>query len=93
MREFLKYVNGGKSDHPFVKEIEDKVAQIKANKEWRLEYMTLLMREEEIREEGREEGIRGMVSVLKELNIPLQTILIKLQEQYGLSPEMSEKYL
>lgn len=93
VREFLKYVNGGKSDHPFIKEIEDKVAQIKANKEWRLEYMTLLMREEEIREEGREEGIRGMVSVLKELNIPLQTILIKLQEQYGLSPEMSEKYL
>ena len=101
VREFLKYVNGGKSNNPFVKAIEDKVAQVKANKEWRLEYMTLLMREEEIREEGREEGrkegreegIRGMVSVLKELNIPLQTILTKIQEQYGLSPEMSKKYL
>lgn len=97
VREFLRYVNGGKSDNPFVKEIDDKVTQVKANKEWRMEYMTLLMREEEIREEareeGREEGIRGTVSVLKGLNIPIQTILIKIQEQYHLSPEASKKYL
>lgn len=113
VREFLKYVNGGKSDHPFVKELEKKVEQVKANKEWRLEYMTLLMREEEIREEareeglllgrkegreegreeGRREGIYGMVSVLRELNIPSQTILLKIQEQYSLSPEESKKYL
>lgn len=97
IREFLKYVNGEKSDSAFVKEIEDRVAQIKASEEWRLEYMTLLMREQEIWEEaeekGREEGIRGTVTLLKELNIPLQTILIKIQKQYNLSPETSEKYL
>lgn len=105
VREFLKYVNGGKSDNPFVKEIEDKVAQVKENKEWRLEYVTLLMRDQENqeigieigkqigREEGREEGIRGTVSVLREMNIPPQTILIKIQEQYNLSPETSKKYL
>lgn len=101
IREFLKYVNGEKSDSPFVKEIEDRVAQIKASEEWRLEYMTLLMREQEIweeaeekgREMGREEGIRGTVTLLKELNIPLQTIRIKIQQQYNLSPETSEKYL
>lgn len=105
IREFLKYVNGEKSDSAFVKEIEDRVAQIKASEEWRLEYMTLLMREQEIweeaeekgremgREEGREEGIRGTVTLLKELNIPLQTIRVKIQQQYNLSPETSEKYL
>ena len=109
IREFLKYVNGEKSDSPFVKEIEDRVAQIKASEEWRLEYMTLLMREQEIweeaeekgremgrkegREEGREEGIRGTVTLLKELNIPLQTIRVKIQQQYNLSPETSKKYL
>ncbi len=43
--------------------------------------------------EIREEGIRGTVSVLKELNIPLPTILAKIQEQYGPSLEMSKKYL
>ena len=97
VREFLKYVNGGKSDNPFVKEIDAKVIQAKENQEWRLEYMTLLMREEEIREEakeeGREEGIRGTVSVLKDLGIPVQTILAKIQEQYHLTPEISAKYL
>ena len=45
------------------------------------------------REEGRREGIYGMVSVLKELNIPSQMILVKLQEKYNLSPEESKKYL
>lgn len=105
VREFLKYVNGEKSDNPFVKEIEDKVAQVKKNEEWRLEYVTLLMRDQENqeigieigkelgREEGREEGIRGTVSVLKGMNIPPQTILLKIQEQYHLSPEVSKKYL
>ena len=29
IREFLKYVNGEKSDSAFVKEIEDRAAQIK----------------------------------------------------------------
>ncbi len=101
LREFLKYVNGGKSDNPFVKEIEDRVAEVKASKEWRLEYVTLLMREQEIweeaeekgREKEREEGIRGMVTVLKELGIPSKTILSKIQKQYNLSPEISKKYL
>lgn len=45
------------------------------------------------REEGREEGIRGTVSVLRELGIPVQTILEKIQEEYHLSPEVSKKYL
>lgn len=45
------------------------------------------------REEGREEGIRGTVSVLKELGIPMQTIRAKIQEEYNLTPESCKKYL
>ncbi len=56
VREFLKYVNGGDSSHPFVKEIKERVRQAKSNEEWRREYMTLLMRDQENREIGREEG-------------------------------------
>lgn len=101
VREFLKYVSGDESDNPFVKEIDEKVAQVKESKEWRLEYMTLLMREAEIREEaeekgreeGREEGIRGTVSVLREMDVPAQTILLKIQKQFNLNPETSKKYL
>ncbi len=45
------------------------------------------------RKEGREEGIRGIVSVLKELGVPQQTILSQIQKQYNLSLETSKKYL
>ncbi len=43
--------------------------------------------------EGREKGIRDTVSILKNLGIPQQTILAKIQEQYHLSSEASKKYL
>ena len=43
--------------------------------------------------EGIKEGIEGTVSILKDLGVPPQTILIKIQEQYHLSPEASKKYL
>lgn len=46
-----------------------------------------------IKREGIEEGIRGTVSILKNLDVPPQTILLKIQEQYNLSPEASKKYL
>ncbi len=46
-----------------------------------------------IKREGIEEGIKGTVSILKNLGVPAQTILVKIQEQYNLSPEASKKYL
>ena len=45
------------------------------------------------REEGREEGIYGTVSILKKLNVPVQTILAKIQEEYNLSLETAKKYI
>lgn len=97
IREFLKYVNGGKSENPFVKELEDKVAQVKSNREWGMEYMTLRMRDRENqeigREEERQEGIKKMVSALKSFGIPPQSILLKIQEEYNLTPEVSKQYL
>ncbi|MCI8682333.1 MAG: hypothetical protein HFH50_04990 [Lachnospiraceae bacterium] len=48
---------------------------------------------EEGMEKGMEKGIRGTVSILKNLGLPPQTILLKIQEQYGLSPEVSKKFL
>ena len=46
-----------------------------------------------IKREGLEEGIKGTVSILKNLGVPAQTILVKIQEQYNLSPEASQRYL
>lgn len=63
--------------------------------------MTLLMRDqenmekgrEEGREEGREQGILGMISALRDLSIPDNMILQKLQEKFFLSKEESQNYL
>ena len=48
---------------------------------------------EEATEKVTEEGIKKMVLVLKELNVPQQTILLKIQNQYDLSSEVAERYL
>ena len=61
-----------------------------------LEYEAKTIKKEGIREgieQGIEQGIEGTVSILKNLGVPAQTILVKIQEQYHLSPEASKKYL
>lgn len=55
--------------------------------------MTLLMREEDIKEETRKEDIKKLVSVLRDLNIPPYIIITKIQEEYDLSPEALKEYL
>ena len=44
-------------------------------------------------EQGIVQGITGTVSILKNLDIPPQIILAKIQEQYNLTPETAKKYL
>lgn len=43
--------------------------------------------------EGIEKGIKGTVSILKNLGVPLQTIIENIREEYGLSLEASQKYV
>ncbi len=61
-----------------------------------LEYEAKTIKKEGIEqgiERGIQHGIQGTVSILKNLGVPTQTILVKIQEQYNLSPEASKKYL
>ncbi len=97
LKAFLDYVAGKNTNDTFVQELNKAVKEAKQNREWRHEYMTLLMRDqiniEKGIEQGIEQGIEGTVSILKNLGVPLQTILTKIQEQYNLSPEAAKKYL
>ena len=43
-------------DDPFIQELEAAVADARKDREWRHEYMTLQLRDQENREIGREEG-------------------------------------
>ena len=81
-KSFLQYVNGDKVDNPFVNQIETKVELVKSNKEWGVEYMTLIAREhdnffdgrEEGREVGREEKLTSMIQKMYEAGIDLNQI-------------------
>lgn len=57
MKEFLEWmVSGRQGKTELVRKLDDAVQQARNHEEWRLEYMTLLMRDNKMREEGREEG-------------------------------------
>lgn len=101
LKEFLNYAAGKSADGAFVRELEEAVRKAKQNRKWRREYMTLMMRDrvniekgiEQGIEQGIEEGIKRTVSILKDLGIPPQTILEKIQEEYRLSSEDAKKYM
>ena len=101
LKAFLDYVAGKKPADPFVDELEEAVKNARKNREWRHEYMTLLMRDQENIEmgmeigkaKGMEIGISGMVSSLRDFNIPDDDILQKIQEKYNLSLEDAEHYM
>lgn len=57
LRAFLDYVAGRKSEDDFIKKLEAAVEAARKNREWRHEYMTLLMRDQENIEKGIEKGI------------------------------------
>ena len=94
---FLDYVAGKETDDLFVEKLKDAVKRAKKNREWRHEYMTLLMRDQENLEKGIEKGIKkgilAMVAALKDFNIPDEIIVQKIQEKFKLSKEEAEKYV
>ena len=82
MLEFLSYVENStdafaaQAASPLIKEIHKKVTEVKQNKEMEVEYMTLLQRDrenielgrEEGREEGREQGTLLATKIIKLYN-------------------------
>lgn len=93
LRAFLDYVAGKKPEDDFVRKLEKAVKEAKRNREWRHEYMTLLMRDQENMEKGMEKGILAMVSVLRDLGIPDIMIVQKIQEKFQFSKEDAERYI
>jgi len=97
LKAFLDYVAGVKSEDTFVQKLDEAVKEAKKDREWRHEYMTLLMRDQENiekgRAEGRKEGIESMVVTLKELGISEDIILNKLQERFHVTLAEAHEYL
>ena len=54
LQEFLKYLCKEESESTFTKKLEEEVHRARTQKEWKVEYMTLLMRDQENIEKGIE---------------------------------------
>ncbi len=105
LRAFLDYVAGKKPEDDFVKRLEEAVREAKKNREWRHEYMTLLMRDQENIEKGIQKGIEkgiekgiqkgivAMVSALKDFGVNDADIIQTIQEKFELSREEAKKYV
>ena len=65
LRAFLDYVAGRKSEDSYVEKLEEAVQEAKKNREWRHEYMTLLMRDQENVKKG-EEMLAKLIILLSE---------------------------
>ncbi len=99
IKAFLDYVSGKISNNGLVKRVDSEVSRIKRNEEWKVEYMTLLMREREIaweakeegrmegRKEGREQGICNLIESYQEIGATPQQTANKISEKYSLSKD------
>lgn len=56
MQALLYYIDGNEPTDDYTKELEKAVQEVRKNKKWRLDYMTLERKFLEIRREGLEEG-------------------------------------
>ena len=98
LKAFLDYVAGQKPEDSYVEKLEEAVQEAKKNREWRHEYMTLLMRDQENIEKGIEKGIEqgkiyGAISMCQDLGLTVDEILERLQVKFHLSHEEAEQYV
>ncbi len=62
LRAFLDYVAGKGSRDTFVQKLQEAVDEAKKNREWRREYMTLLMRDQENMEQGMKKERKRIIT-------------------------------
>ena len=80
----------------FTEKLAQEVRKIKENKEWQVEYLTLLMREREKYKEGVAKGkfegeIKGTVETYKELGLSLSETIHRIARKFDFSLQRSEE--
>ena len=68
LKAFLDYVAGKESDDSFVQKLKEAIKQAKKNREWRHEYMTLLVRDRANVKKGEKIGENKLARLIKLLN-------------------------
>ena len=67
LKAFLDYAAGKTTNDTFVQELDEAVKEAKQNREWRHEYMTLLMRDQINVEKGLEKGEEKLSQLIARL--------------------------
>ena len=93
MKEFLDWmVNRKKGESKFVKSLDEALQKARNHEEWRLEYMTLLMRDDKMREEGRAEGrIESIIDSIRNIRDSLGLSVEEAMDALKI-PENERKY-
>lgn len=97
LKAFLDYVAGRPSEDIFVKKLKRAVEKAKKNREWRHEYMTLLMRDQENQKIGEKRGEKNGEKKLAKLIMLLNEDgrlpdIIKVSQDEGYRQELYEEY-
>lgn len=77
------------SEDIFVKKLKHAVEKAKENREWRREYMTLLMRDRENQKIGK---ILGAISVYRDLRLSDEEIMTRIRTKFELTEEQARAY-
>lgn len=86
-KNILKFIESNTAEDDFTKKLAQEVRKIKANKEWQVEYMTLLMREREKYKEGE---MKGAVQACKNFNLSFQETVQYLIDNFNLTLQEAE---
>lgn len=96
---FLSYINNGTlSENTFITLLDNEIKKARENLEWRREYMTLFMRDQENQELGRAEGrtegrlLNNIALVRKKLakNLSVEAIADILEENIGTIEQIAD---
>lgn len=91
-KNILKFIESNTVEDDFTERLAQEVQKIKENKEWQVEYMTLLMHEREKYTEGKLEGkLEGNVEAYKEVGLSFQETINRIAEKFNFSLQQSEE--
>ena len=98
LKEVLVYLDEGKATGEYTRKLDDAVRLVKSSEERRHEYMVMMIREMEVREEGIAIGvdrgkILGTVETMRDDGKDDQTIITRLINKYGLTQAEAEGYV
>lgn len=92
LRELYEYIRTGKVGDDLTRRIDQAVENARENEAWRSEYMKELLHDDDVREEGREEGeARGTIRVCKEFGLSFEETANRIREMLQLPEEAVQR--